>query len=101
MTLLQILRKEQALRREREAADAKSAPAETLEDVLLELAKWGKPRVTMPGGSGWYSSVDVNVSPAGAKFEVASDFSMATPLAAALQCRDRLLASVKAIGGAA
>lgn len=77
------------------------ATGETLEDVLLELAKWGKPRVSMPGGQGWYSCVDVSITPTGAKFEVASDFSMATPLAAALQCRERLMASVKAIGGAA
>lgn len=74
---------------------------ETLEDVLLELAKWGKPRVTMPSDKGWYSTVEVNITPIGAKFDVASEFGMATPLAAALQCRERLLAAVKAIGGAA
>jgi len=78
-----------------------SPAVESLEDVLLELAKWGKPRVSMPGGEGWYSCVEVNITPTGAKFEVASEFKMATPLAAALQCRERLLASVKAIGGQA
>lgn len=87
---------------------AATAPAETpapagesLEDVLLQLAKWGKPRVTMPSDKGWYSTVEVNITPIGAKFDVASEFGMATPLAAALQCRERLLAAVKSIGGAA
>ena len=84
-------------------AETPRATVESLEDVLLELAKWGNPRVSMPSTSskGWYSCIDVNITPTGAKFEVASDFGMATPLAAALQCRERLMASVKAIGGAA
>lgn len=87
---------------------AATAPAETpapagesLEDVLLELAKWGKPRISMPSGEGWYSCVEVNITPTGAKFDVQSEFRMATPLAAAIQCRERLLAAVKSIGGAA
>lgn len=82
-------------------AETPKPTSESLEDVLMDLAKWGNPRVSMPSGKGWYSSIEVNITPTGAKFEVASEFGMATPLAAALQCRERLMASVKAIGGAA
>jgi hypothetical protein len=75
---------------------------ESLEDVLLELAKWGRPRVGQYGNDGtWHCGVDVNVTPVGVKFEAKSDFNQTTPIAAALQCRANLLAAVKAIGGAA
>ena len=75
---------------------------ETLEDILLELAKWGRPRVGQYGDDGtWHCGVDVNVAPTGIKFEAKSDFKQPTPIAAALQCRANLLAAVKAIGGAA
>lgn len=83
------------------AHELPAAQQDRLEAVLIDLAKWGKPRISMPSGDGWYSSIEVNITPTGAKFEVSSDFKMATPLAAALQCRERLLASVKALGGAA
>ena len=86
---------------DRASQDKHGVTGETLEDVLLDLAKWGRPRVSMPSGTGWYSCIDVQITPTGAKFEVASEFGMATPLAAALQCRERLMASVKAIGGVA
>jgi hypothetical protein len=75
---------------------------ETLEDVLMQLAKWGSPRVGQYGDDGtWHCGVDVNVAPTGIKFEAKSDFKQPTPIAAALQCRANLLAAVKAIGGAA
>lgn len=82
-------------------ADIPQAVGENLESVLLDLAKWGKPRVSMVNSRGWFASVEVNITPTGAKFDVSSEFGMATPLAAVLQCRERLMASVKAIGGAA
>lgn len=100
MSLLNIFKPSPVLERSPEPAPPQPI-GESLEDVLLELAKWGKPRVTMPSDKGWYSTVEVNITPIGAKFDVSSEFGMATPLAAALQCRERLLASVKAIGGAA
>jgi hypothetical protein len=79
------------------------APAgESLEDVLMQLAKWGSPRVGQYSSDGtWHCHVEVNVTPVGVKFEAKSDFKQPTPLAAALQCRANLLAAVKAIGGAA
>lgn len=88
------------------AAPSQSAPVaqqESLKDVLLDLAKWGKPRVGQYGSthSGWHCWVEVNVTPVGVKFEAKSDFNHATPLEAAQVCRKNLLAAVKAIGGAA
>jgi hypothetical protein len=86
-----------------EPTQAGRPTVETLEDVLLELAKWGQPRVGQYGSNhnGWHCCVEVNVTPVGVKFEAKSDFNVPTPLAAALQCRANLLAAVKAIGGAA
>lgn len=81
---------------------AAAAPQESLEDVLLDLAKWGKPKVGQYGTDGtWQCSIDVNVTPTGVRFEARSDFKQVTPLAAALMCRKNLLDAVKAMGGAA
>lgn len=80
----------------------KAVPQESLEDVLVDLAKWGRPRLGQYGDDGaWHCSVDVNVAPTGVKFEAKSDFKRKTPLEAALQCRDNLRGAVKAIGGVA
>lgn len=76
-----------------------SPKTESLEDVLLELSKWGQPRVSQFKDGEWACTVDANITPLGAKFEVRSDFSCKTPTQAALQCRERLLASIKIIGG--
>ena len=73
---------------------------ETLEDVLLELAKWGSPRVGQYGNDGtWQCTVECNVTPVGVKFEAKSDYKQTTPLAAALMCRKNLMDAVKVIGG--
>lgn len=83
-------------------AETPTATSESLEDVLMELAKWGKPRVGQYGSDGtWNCNLEVSITPIGAKFEVRSDFKQNTPLAAALQCRDNLREAVQAIGGAA
>ena len=101
MSLLTIF-KTKELAVAREPAKTAAPAGETLEDVLLELAKWGKPRVGQYGCDGtWNCGLEVNITPIGAKFEVRSDFKQTTPLAAALQCRENLREAVKKIGGAA
>lgn len=71
---------------------------ESLEDVLIDLAKWGKPRVGQYGSDGtWHCSVEVSITPIGAKFEVRSDFERKSPLDAAKQCRKNLLVAVNSI----
>lgn len=102
MTLLPIFKPSPVLERSPEPA-APQPLGETLEAVLLDLAKWGKPRVGQYGSnhSGWHCCIEVNVTPVGVKFEAKSDFDHATPLEAALVCRKNLRDAVKAIGGAA
>ena len=73
---------------------------ESLEDILLDLARWGCPYVHCHRDGEWSVKVDANITPLGAKFEVRSEFSCKTPTQAALQCRERLLEAVKMIGGA-
>jgi hypothetical protein len=82
------------------SAPAQPAAREDLQDVLLDLAKWGQPRVGQYISDGtWYCSVEVNVTPVGVKFEAKSDFKQKTPLDAALMCRKNLREAVKMIGG--
>lgn len=82
-------------------------PAEALQEdllqtVLLDLSRFGKPRVGQYGDdNSWYCSIEANISPIGAKFAVNSDWKQRTPLDAALQCRDRLKDAIKALGGMA
>lgn len=102
MNWLQRLKEHNAVAVASEPAQADRPTGETLEDVLLELAKWGRPRVGQYGSDGtWNCNLDVSITPIGAKFEVRSDFKQTTPLAAALQCRENLREAVKKIGGAA
>ncbi len=76
-----------------------AAQQESLEDVLLDLARWGQPRVGQYSRDGtWHCHIEVNVSPVGVKFEAKSDFQQKTPLAAALMCRKHLLDAIKTIG---
>ena len=103
MSLLDLIKRSSAVATEvTQQPGTPRAAGETLEDVLIELAKWGCPRVGQYGTDGtWHCCVEVNVTPVGVKFEAKSDFKQTTPLAAARQCRENLLAAVKAIGGAA
>jgi hypothetical protein len=84
-------------------AGAVPIEGESLESVLLDLARYGRPRLGQYGSDGdWHCSIEVTVSPVGAQFEVRSEFkNLKTPLAAASQCRDRLRAALKALGGVA
>ena len=80
--------------------EARATDAESLEDILMGLAKWGQPRVGIYGSDGlWHCCVEVNVTPVGVKFEAKSSFKCKTPIDAALECRKNLLEAVKAIGG--
>lgn len=103
MSLLDLIRPKAPASDVAQPAATPRADGETLEDVLLELAKWGQPRLGQYGSNhnGWHCSIEVNVTPVGVKFEAKSDFRLPTPLAAAIECRENLRAAVKAIGGAA
>lgn len=66
----------------------------TLEELLVELMHYGKPRVSFLG-DGWYCNVEMNTNTIGADFKCASDFDMPTPTEAAKQCLERVLKAVE------
>ena len=69
----------------------------TLEELLLFLTRFGKPRCGM-FGTGWSCQVEMHVVSVGTSFEVKSDFGMETPLAAAKQCAERLIETLTKLG---
>lgn len=100
MSLLSLFKPGPVLERSPEPVPPQPV-GESLEGVLLELAKWGTPRVQSFDDGTWHCCVNVKVTPVGVTFEAKSDFKQPTPIAAALQCRANLLAAVKSIGGQA
>lgn len=69
---------------------------DSLEAVLAELARYGKPKVGVYGSGGWHCSIDLSTTSAGVGFSVASQFDHKTPLEAAIVCRTRMLAALDA-----
>lgn len=70
----------------------------TLEELLLELKNYGKPKVGMYGSGTdetWHCSIDMNTNTVGAEFKCRSEFDMATPTLAAKQCLERVLKAVE------
>jgi hypothetical protein len=72
--------------------------ADGLEAVLTGLARCGKPRLFRMS-DGWYCGVEMNTTALGASFEVKSEFNHGTPLEAAAECRRRVDAALRAVGG--
>jgi hypothetical protein len=68
----------------------------SLEEVLLELERYGEPRVSK-FKKGWYSCVEVFVTGEGISFDVKSAHTCATPHDAASECYDRLMTAIKSI----
>jgi hypothetical protein len=66
----------------------------TLEELLMELKQYGKPRVSFLG-DGWYCNVEMNTNTVGADFKCASEFGISTPTDAAKQCLERVLKAVE------
>jgi len=66
----------------------------TLEELLIELSTYGKPRVGM-FDRGWHCNVEMNTNTVGADFKCASEFGMPTPTDAAKQCLERVLKAVE------
>ena len=67
---------------------------EDLSELLMELHRYGHPRVSHLTG-GWHSSVEMNTHTEGADFIIRSDFNMPTPWASAKQCHERILKSLE------
>jgi hypothetical protein len=69
-------------------------PDMPLEDLLVKLCEFGKPRVGMYG-SGWHCHIDMHVASVGTSFEVKSEFGHRTPLVAARLCANRVIETLK------
>lgn len=67
-----------------------------LEECLLELAKYGNPRVCKMD-NGWYSRIDVFVTGEGVNFEVKSEHNHRTAKDAANECYQLLHKAFKKI----
>lgn len=71
--------------------------AESLEDVLMELARHGRPRTSLLS-NGWNTTIDMHIASIGSEFSVRSEFDLPTPLMAAKQCRERMHAALRQSG---
>lgn len=60
----------------------------SLDDKLIALTKYGKPRVSMVDG--WSACIDMSVSANGVDFSIRSDFGCKTPSLAVDQLISRL-----------
>lgn len=79
-----------------ELTDAKRIPDMTLDELLIALLDYGKPKVGVYGSDElWHCSIEMNTNTVGAEFKCRSDFSMQTPQAAAAQCYERVLKAVE------
>ena len=69
----------------------------SLEELLIELAKYGNPRVSKTD-SGWYSRIEVFVTGTGTEFTVMSEYKHSTPNSAVATCYSRLVKALKELG---
>lgn len=65
----------------------------TLEQVLCEMTKYGKPRISYIG-DGWFSTIEMNTNSKGVSFEVKSDFNHVSPVNAVIECRSRMMTAI-------
>lgn len=82
-------------KRESNAPDADKIE---LESLLIELQRYGKPRVGLMS-QGWHTSVEMNTTATGVTFEARSDFTHKTPIEAAILCRDRIRSALASLSG--
>ena len=75
----------------KKAEDAPPLASESLESLLQEICKFGRPNLYQFKDGAWECSVDVWVNPVGAQFKVRSEMFCKTPKDAAIQARDRVV----------
>ena len=68
----------------------------TLEEILIDLTRYGHPRISH-FGSGWRCSVEMNTCAHGTSCNVGSDFGQPTPKAAAQECYERVKKAIDAV----
>ena len=69
----------------------------SIDECLIEMERYGLPKLNKVSTSGWHSHISVFVTGKGVDFEVKSDFGMKTPKAAINQCYERLVDAIKKI----
>lgn len=66
-----------------------------LQQMLLDMQRYGRPRISCHSDNTWTCVLDVSISQIGAKFEVCSEFcTHTTPVSAAIQCNERVHAAI-------
>jgi hypothetical protein len=76
-------------------SEAHALPQDNLEDVMMELLRYGQPRVGVYSSNGtWSCHIEMNTMTVGSDFTVRSDHGMPTPLSAAKQCLERVTKAV-------
>ena len=68
----------------------------SIEECLLELRKYGHPRIT-GHKNGWFAKIEVFVTGKGVQFEVESEWKSSDPKAAINQCHARLIEAMRKI----
>jgi len=66
----------------------------SLEEILVALCRAGNPRCSKMKSHGWMASCEMHVSAAGTTFEVRSEFTHKTPIDAARECAQRVVATL-------
>ena len=69
---------------------------EDLQELIVYMVRYGKPRISYIT-DGWYCKVEMNTNTKGTQFDIASEFSHATPLAAAKECHERIVNALKTL----
>ena len=69
----------------------------SLEDLLIELSKYGRPRVSKHD-NGWHCGIDVFVTGKGTEFSCKSGFREPTATIATVICYNVLLKALKDLG---
>lgn len=66
----------------------------TLEWLLDEMSKFGRPRLSRMDDGNWHAAVELNVTGSGVDFKIRSDFRHPTHLEAATVCYERMCESL-------
>ena len=69
-----------------------------IEEGLMKLCEYGKPRLASQGNGEWYCAIEMYVQGKGVDFKIASDFGCKSPQASISECIERLQKALKDLG---
>lgn len=69
----------------------------TVEELLIELERFGYPKLIKIDDDGWYAKIEVFVTGKGVSFDVVSEFGRKTPKDSLVQCHERLISALQKI----